>query len=368
MKVLIADDDPMALKLLERILSTEPSYEIERATDGQECWELLKGGYRPDVCLLDIEMPRLSGLDLLERMRTTEEFQAIPVLIITARSDIDSQASAAALRSFAFIVKPFNPKRVLSLVAEASVSSGKSFEPDGFEPQKDILKLREITAAQYFKQMVYFVGMLAHRIEILGAQVSRGRWREINATIKPLRSMSEFIGAKSFVDYFDKIEKSTAQDSSDAVACAQQHYRRLRSDFDDLRLMLEARLNVIIKTGATDRIATVPLIAIPGESVEGLQLTAEIEEREIVAAKVGFPAVSQFITLRAKRGEVELATARFEIENGQIVLRSTIDGALSLTKRNFDIAIFPENQLEKSIRVTRPKETAASAGRTAEAV
>ena len=355
MKILIADDDPTILKLLEHILLTVKGYEIKKASDGQECWELLESGYRPDVCLLDIEMPLLSGLDLLERMRSDSEYDSIPVLIVTSRTDIESKASAAALRSYAFIVKPFDPKRVLSLVAEASVSAGKSFEPDGFVPKNEVIKRHGMNASQYFRQIVYFVGMLNQRIESLDAMVSKGDWREIKTSLAPLNKLANFIGATPFEDLFHKIEESALQDAVDALECAKRHYMRLRFDFDQLRTLLEARLNVIIPSGSARKIETLPS-PVDGSEADGVCLQASIFEEESASAS-GAPGVKQSVVLTAKRGESDIMTAKLEYDNSNLVLRSTIEAPIGEAKKSFDIALYPEKPLEQAIRVTAPKKT-----------
>lgn len=349
MKILIADDDPITLKLLSKILSSESTYEIERAQDGQECWELLESGYKPDACLLDIEMPRLSGLDLLERMRENEKYASIPVLIVSARADIDTQASAAALRSFAFVVKPFNPRRVLSLVSEALVSARKSFEPYGFVAKEEIIKKRKIDGKQYLKQMVVFVRMLGNRMDSISQLVQEGDWRSIEDAISPLKRLAEFLGADSFTDYFNKITKAMFEDQKDGVDCARGHLLRLRSEFEDLKSLLETYLNVVIRTTANTEISTEA-----GDGAEIIELKAKISDNAEIAHG-GELNLGQAIVLNAKKSGELIASVSFEVLDGQVVLKTTVEEPLGLTKKHYDLAINVAQPLEKALKVIRPK-------------
>jgi len=344
MKILIADDDAVTLKLLHRILSAEPTYEIEGARDGQECWELLETGYKPDVCLLDIEMPRLSGLDLLERMRNSEEYESIPVLIVSSRADIDSQASAAALRSFAFVVKPFNSKRVLGLVSEALVSLRKSFEPYGFVSRKKILEKRSISSKQYLKQMVVFVRMLGSRMDSLSELVRDGNWREIEGSTGPLKRLAEFLGADSFTDYFNKIVRSMFEDH-------RGHLLRLRSEFEELKSLLESYLNVVIPTAANTQISTISHVG-QGDSLGTIELQAKITDSAEFSHSRDL-MLGQAILLNANRGGESIASARFEVLDGEVILKTTVEKPLGPGKGDYDLAITVSETLENAVHVIR---------------
>jgi CheY-like chemotaxis protein len=83
--ILIVDDEPDALQLFGRILtSLGRAYRVLLARDGLEAMEVLRT-YRPDLILLDLIMPNMDGFQLLERRRQDPALQAIPVLVISAR-------------------------------------------------------------------------------------------------------------------------------------------------------------------------------------------------------------------------------------------------------------------------------------------
>src|SRR5262249_9155868 len=73
MKLLIADDDTVSRSALKDILKDEPALEIIEVSDGQHALDLICDRLRPDLCIVDIRMPRVDGLQLLQRVRRDPE-------------------------------------------------------------------------------------------------------------------------------------------------------------------------------------------------------------------------------------------------------------------------------------------------------
>lgn len=322
MKILIADDDRIVRKLLAKILSSEPGNEIRETEDGEDCWAALEGGYAPDVCLLDIDMPRLTGLELLERMRRDERFRDIPVLMVTSKSDIHSKASAAALSAFAFVVKPFNPKTVIGLVNDAAGSVGKVFQPYGFEDCGLVMERESMDAAAYFKAMTFFVEMVGLRLEALEAHVGQGRFEVLGRVVQPLRDSAEQVGATVFLEYFGKFEALSAMAEAEAARHAPRHLRMLKAEYRELKVALEAYLQVVIASDSKRRIVTQPDMT--DWSGEGIRLSAEIEET-FFDERGGFSLGRESIILRGFRGDQSVAMARMEVKDGRVVISSVFD-------------------------------------------
>src|SRR5436305_1028682 len=96
-RVLIADDNPQGAELLEAYLA-ETDCEIQTAADGEETLRKV-GSWHPDLILLDVMMPKLSGFEVCKRLRADPATAAIVVLMITALdqpSDIDRAVEAGA--------------------------------------------------------------------------------------------------------------------------------------------------------------------------------------------------------------------------------------------------------------------------------
>ena len=111
--VLICDDEP-ALRELIRI-SLDGPYEFVEADDGEESLELARS-LRPDVVILDMMMPRLSGLEVLSALRQEEELADMRVIVLTAQPATREQALRAG--ADIVMVKPFEPERIAAAVEE----------------------------------------------------------------------------------------------------------------------------------------------------------------------------------------------------------------------------------------------------------
>jgi DNA-binding response OmpR family regulator len=111
LRVLIAEDDPQGLELLEAYLG-DCGYEIQAAGDGEETLAKVKS-WKPDLILLDIMMPKLSGFEVCKRLRADPALHSIGVLMITAldqQSDIDRAVEAG---TDDFVTKPINKSELL---------------------------------------------------------------------------------------------------------------------------------------------------------------------------------------------------------------------------------------------------------------
>ena len=111
--VLVCEDEP-ALRELIRV-SLNDAYELAEADDGVECLEVARR-VPPDLIVLDMMMPRLNGLEVLEELRSDEELADTPVIVLTAQP----AAREDALRRGAtrVMVKPFTPDDISAAVAE----------------------------------------------------------------------------------------------------------------------------------------------------------------------------------------------------------------------------------------------------------
>jgi two-component system, OmpR family, alkaline phosphatase synthesis response regulator PhoP len=110
-RVLIADDNPQGAELLEAYL-TDSNYELRIASDGEQTLQMVKA-WNPDLILLDIMMPRISGFEVCKRLRADPTSADIVVLMITALdqpSDIDRAVEAGTDE---FLSKPINKSELL---------------------------------------------------------------------------------------------------------------------------------------------------------------------------------------------------------------------------------------------------------------
>jgi two-component system response regulator MprA len=104
MKVLVVDDERAVRESLRRALELE-GYEVELAGDGEEGLELLGAGSPADAVILDVLMPGIDGLEVCRRLRGVGN--AVPVLMLTARAEVDSRVAGLDAGADDYLPKPF---------------------------------------------------------------------------------------------------------------------------------------------------------------------------------------------------------------------------------------------------------------------
>ena len=113
-RILICDDDPVILRLLQVNLELE-GYEVLLAHHGEEAIEVASQG-NPDLIVLDIMMPRLDGYQTMQKLKAGESTSDIPVLFLSAKaqqSDIErGQEQGVA----GYLTKPFDPSELLEVI------------------------------------------------------------------------------------------------------------------------------------------------------------------------------------------------------------------------------------------------------------
>jgi two-component system chemotaxis response regulator CheY len=119
--VLTIDDSPSVRKLVEFALKLK-GFEVDSAEDGQEGLERMREE-RFDAIVLDVNMPRMDGLEFLRRIRADQLYASIPVIMLTTEGQERDKDKAIELGATAYIVKPFKPTQLLELVDEVLASS-----------------------------------------------------------------------------------------------------------------------------------------------------------------------------------------------------------------------------------------------------
>ena len=116
-RVLLVDDSRSVLRSLGQVLEGA-DLSVRTASDGQEALELV-GRAKPDIALIDLEMPRMDGLELIRRLRAQTQTQALPIIVITARGTPEQIREAEALGIHAYLTKPVSHTELLQQVQQA---------------------------------------------------------------------------------------------------------------------------------------------------------------------------------------------------------------------------------------------------------
>jgi two-component system chemotaxis response regulator CheY len=115
MKTVLSVDDSASLRQMVAFVLRGGGYEVIEATDGEDGLAKLRG-QEVDLILSDINMPKMSGLELTRQVRAMPRYQFIPIVLLTTESHPEKKQEGKAAGATAWIVKPFNPDQLLAVV------------------------------------------------------------------------------------------------------------------------------------------------------------------------------------------------------------------------------------------------------------
>lgn len=116
--ILTIDDSRTMREMLRRALQ-EQGFTVVQAEDGVHGIEVLQGMHAtkaPDVIITDVNMPRMDGLQFIEEVRGDVQNRTIPILVLTTESDIEKKARARRAGATGWIVKPFDPIKLVDAI------------------------------------------------------------------------------------------------------------------------------------------------------------------------------------------------------------------------------------------------------------
>jgi DNA-binding response OmpR family regulator len=115
-RVLVVDDDPQVLKLLQVNFELE-GYDVVTATNGEDALEHVRGD-SPDVVVCDVMMPGIDGLEVVRRLRADPETVTLPLVVVSAKAQRADVSHGLQLGADAYVTKPFDPSELLGVVAD----------------------------------------------------------------------------------------------------------------------------------------------------------------------------------------------------------------------------------------------------------
>jgi len=109
--VLIVEDDPTTVQLIEFLLRKN-NFEVLIAQDGVEALKISREK-KPDLILMDVMMPKMDGIEAIEKLQESEETQEIPIVILSALGQEMDVMRGLQAGASGYIVKPFSPQELL---------------------------------------------------------------------------------------------------------------------------------------------------------------------------------------------------------------------------------------------------------------
>lgn len=115
-KILIVEDNPQNMRMIEMCLRAE-SYTLLKAANGEDALEVAKKE-RPDLILMDILLPKMSGLEVTRRLREIPEFKRTPIIAVTAYAMMGDKEKALDAGCDAYLSKPIRARDLPGLIAK----------------------------------------------------------------------------------------------------------------------------------------------------------------------------------------------------------------------------------------------------------
>jgi two-component system, chemotaxis family, chemotaxis protein CheY len=115
MASILTVDDSASIRQMVSFALKGAGYEVVEATDGQEALDIARTR-RFDLVVTDMNMPNMDGISLIRELRSLSEFRFTPILMLTTESGADKKQAGKAAGATGWIVKPFDPERLLGTI------------------------------------------------------------------------------------------------------------------------------------------------------------------------------------------------------------------------------------------------------------
>ena len=190
MIALIVDDDAVARMALADLLAGYDMFDLVEADDGEAAWTLLEGGLAPVICFCDVRMPRMTGLELLQKIKAHPALAALPFVLVSSASDRDTVLQAVKLGAVGYLLKPLMP-------AEARPHLEKIFrltvDKLAESPAASMARLN-VGAARLLAYLDAFAAQLVQARAELGPMLGAGRLQDALRRVETVRNGCSTLG------------------------------------------------------------------------------------------------------------------------------------------------------------------------------
>ena len=113
-KIVVVDDSTSILELLSHTLNSN-GFETSAAHDGQDALKYFKG-QAVDLVVTDLHMPRMNGIELIEKVRAMGQYKYVPIILLTTETQTQKKIEAKNAGATGWLVKPFNPDKLIATI------------------------------------------------------------------------------------------------------------------------------------------------------------------------------------------------------------------------------------------------------------
>ncbi len=110
-RILIVDDEAIARRMLAITLS-RAGFDVQQACNGEQAWELL-GESLPDAMVTDIDMPKMTGRELCQKITDGLPERTFPIFVVTSKTALDHRNWSSAMTNVTFLEKPYSMRRLV---------------------------------------------------------------------------------------------------------------------------------------------------------------------------------------------------------------------------------------------------------------
>ena len=115
---ILAVDDSVAMRQMVGVTLRSAGHEVLTACDGREALQMARDSEPVDLVITDVNMPVMDGITLVRELRALQNYRGVPLLMLTTESSTEKKLAGKEAGATGWIVKPFNPERLLATVAK----------------------------------------------------------------------------------------------------------------------------------------------------------------------------------------------------------------------------------------------------------
>ena len=232
-KVLIVDDEAVNLQVLINYLSLE-NYSITQASTGQEALDMLENGFKPDLILLDVMMPKMTGYEVCEKLRQHFSASELPVLMLTAKNQVSDMVEGFDNGANDYLSKPISKNELIARIkthmklAKINIAYGR-FVPHQFIQLLQKESILDVKIGDHAKKEMSVLFSDIRDFTSLSEQMSpEENFKFINSYLS--RMEASFLEHHGFIDKYigDAIMALFSRGADDAVKAGISMLHRLK--------------------------------------------------------------------------------------------------------------------------------------------
>jgi two-component system, chemotaxis family, chemotaxis protein CheY len=319
LRVLIVEDDKTSRIVLRRILETLGDQEIYEAEDGLKAWEMLNGGLVPQLCFLDLNMPRMNGIELLRRIRGDRRFASLRACFCSAVRDRNLIVQAAVLQPDSYILKPYDRNAIHAQVRKVQ---GTARPEESLESAADVCARLGIDPAIYdsrLNALLEDVRTLTIRLPTLLMRLDvAGAFSALDST----RQAAQALGVRRIFKLADGLSRSLKSDvsladprvaSKEETAAKPQQWLSCRAD-----LLMQTTHDMRVELQTVERLAT--------EARLGPQATKDAPDSFMSRQRAELDGLICFLSEVFRRGKLLAASKSIRSKSLNVPVKASFLG------------------------------------------